>query len=224
VLTAVLTVLIFGLAPAVLNSHAGVDSPLRGARSSRLWRGRQFIIVFQIALCTLFVVGAIVLLRSVDRLRGVNLGVDRDHVLSLTVDPQLSGYRRTQEIAFAQVLSNRIRELAGVRYVGLAARGIMRGRGLGETVVPAGSRPTKADVLNTSMNGVSPEYFNSLGISLLSGRFLTDSDKPDDKPVNVIVNRAFARHLFGTDDCLGRPFGSAAPEQVALLNSKLSVW
>lgn len=76
------TVLLFGLAPAVAASRASLGSILRGARSSRLWRGRQALILIQVALCTLLLAGAGLLIRTFEQLHSLNPGFDPGHVVT----------------------------------------------------------------------------------------------------------------------------------------------
>jgi hypothetical protein len=105
-----------------------VDSTLRSARSSGGWRGRQAVVVFQIALCTVLLTGAGLLVRTFEQLHRLDAGFDRDHVVTFTADPRLSGYTAPQEHALLSSLTARVREIPGVVTVALASRGVMRGR------------------------------------------------------------------------------------------------
>jgi predicted permease len=93
----------------------------------------------------------------------------------------------------------------------------MRDRGLGVPgVAPVGQRPSQADFLTTGMNGVSPEYFETMGIQLLAGRLFTDfAFDQRTKPEKVVVNQAFAQRYFPGADPLGKRFGRVAPGQLA---------
>jgi predicted permease len=79
----------------------------------------------------------------------------------------------------------------------------MRGSGLKSSIRPEGQTITDADFLNTSINTVSPEYFDAMGMRILAGRGFQDSDRGA-KPARVIVNQAFARQLFPGIDPVGR--------------------
>ena len=94
-----LTALLSGVALALSVSRTRVEGALRGARSSGGWRGRQAILVFQIALCTLLLGGAGLLVRTFEQLHSLDAGFDRDHVVTFTADPSLSGYTAPQEQA-----------------------------------------------------------------------------------------------------------------------------
>jgi len=210
----VLTALMFGAALALSVSRTRIDSALRGARSSGGWRGRQAILVFQIALCTLLLSGTSLLIRTFERLRSLDAGFDRDHVVTFTADPSLSGYTGPQEQALLSALSGRVREIPGVASVAVAARGVMRGRGIGMTVALAGQRPSTADFLSTNLNTVSPEYFATMGMRVVAGRDFTRLDDPRARPGNVIVNQAFVRRFCPNIDPLGQRFGAGPPQRV----------
>jgi ABC-type antimicrobial peptide transport system permease subunit len=83
----------------------------------------------------------------------------------------------------------------------------MRGSGLKTTVAPEGQRIAPSDALNTTMATVSREYFDVVGMKLLSGRQFLTSDFTRNKTTNVVVNEAFVRHFFPATDPLGRTFG-----------------
>jgi len=209
-----LAVLIFGVALALSVSRTRMDSALRDGRSSGGWRGRQAILVFQIALCTLLLSGAGLLLRTFERLHSLDAGFDRDHVVTFTADPSLSGYTAPQEQALLAALSGRVREIPGVAGVAFASRAVMRGRGIGMTVALTGQRPSTADFLNTNLNAISPDYFATMGMRVVAGRDFTPLDDPKSKPGHVIVNQAFVRRFCPNVDPLGQRFGAAPPQHV----------
>ena len=209
-----LTALLSGFALALAVLRTRVDSALRSARSSGGWRGRQALVVFQIALCILLLTGAGLLLRTFDQLQNLDAGFDRDHVVTFTADPPLSGYTAPQEQALLSALTARVREIPSVVTVALATRGVMRGRGIGMTVAPAGQRPSTADFLNTNLNIVSPGYFDTMGIRVVAGRDFTRADDPKAKPGKVVVNQAFVRRFFPNIDPLGQGFGAGPPQRV----------
>ena len=211
----VATVFLFGLAPAVAASRTNLDSILRGGRSSPLWRGRQALILVQVTLCTLLLAGAGLLIRTFDELHNLNPGFDPDHVVTFTIDPLASGYQQEQGITFAHDLTTRIREIPGVAAVGTAEVGVMRDRGVGATIAPVGRSPSRADFLATGMNGVSPDYFETMGMRLLSGRIFTATEDFKIRPLNAVVNQAFVRRFFPDEEPLGKRFGATAPDQLA---------
>jgi predicted permease len=106
-------------------------------------------------------------------------------------------------------LMERVRQLPGVARVAAASRALMRGSGVKTTIAPEGQAVSPADFLNTSLNAVTPEYFDTLGIPIVAGRALAETDR-DAKPVRVVVNQAFARRFFPGVDAVGKRFGNEA--------------
>jgi predicted permease len=209
-----LTVLLSGVALALSISRTRIDGALRGARSSGGWRGRQAILVFQIALCTLLLGGAGLLIRTFEQLHNLDAGFDRDHLVTFTADPSLSGYTAPQEQALLAALSGRVRQIPGVVSAAFAARGVMRGRGIGMTVARVGQAPSAADFLNTNLHAVSPDYFATMGMHLVAGRDFTPAEDPKAKPGRVVVNEAFVRRFFSNIDPMGQRFGAGPPQRV----------
>ena len=197
------TALLFGLAPALSSSRMSLDSVLRGARSSRGGRHRDALVVFQVALCTLLLAGAGLLVRSFRQLRNMNPGFDAAHVVTFTAYPGLSGYTREQCDKLRLALLNRVRALPAVVSAATAYVAVMRGSGLKMTVQREGQPIVPSDFLNTSVNTVSPEYFETMGVRVIEGRGFRETDGGA-KPARVMVNQAFVRQFFPGIDPIGR--------------------
>jgi predicted permease len=215
VLVSALTALLFGMAPALAAARVNLDSVLRGARAAGGWKGRQFLLVMQIALCTLLLAGAGLLMRSFRQLRDMNPGFASAQVAGFTANPSLSGYQPAQTEALRLALTERVRQIPGVDAVAAASRPLMRGSGEKTTIVRAGHRATPADFLSASLNSVTPEYFEAVGMHILAGRTWKDADSNHPKPVPVIVNQAFVRHFFPEENPLGRLVGHGTDQRPA---------
>jgi predicted permease len=203
----VATALLFGLTPALAASRVSLDGILRGARSSKGGRHRDALVLFQIALCTVLLAGAGLMVRSFSQLHGMDPGFDRDHIVTFTAYPGISGYSQEQSEKLRRALLERIRALPGVVSAATASRAVMRGSGIKITVLPEGQTPTPADDLNTSLNIVSPEYFDTMGMRIVEGRAYRESDG-DVKPARVVVNQTFANVFFPGGDALGKRLGN----------------
>jgi predicted permease len=201
------TAVLFGLAPALAATRTSLDSVLRGARSSGGWRGRQALVVFQVALCTLLLWGAGLLVRSFQQLRGMYPGFDSEHLVTFTLDPGLSGYSKEQCDALRRSLMDRVRALPGVVSVASASRAVMRGSGVKTTLLREGRKATPADFLNSSTNMVSIEYFDTMGMHVLAGRNFEESDVGA-KPTRAVVNQTFVRQFFPGEEPLGQHVGN----------------
>ena len=207
------TALLFGMAPALAAARVSLDSVLRGARAAGGWRGRQLLLVLQIALCTLLLAGAGLLARSFRQLRGLNPGFASAQVVSFTAHPSLSGVKDDNSRALLRALMERARELPGEDAAGAAAMPLMRGSGQKTSVVHAGQTQTPGDFMNSSFNQVTPDYFDAVGMRIVAGRTFEDADAAR-KPEPVIVNQAFVRAFFPDENPVGRLFGSRRDRQI----------
>ena len=212
-----LTAVLFGLSPALRGARADLAGILRSGRTTtrRLFT-RKAIVVAQVALCTLILIGTAVIVETLERMRFMDPGFDRDHVVTFTIDPHLRGHTPDQ----AQILSKKLLDgaaaMPSVAAVGIAARGVMRGTGVKATFGVAGTRISNNDFLNASLNSVTPSYFDAMGMHLLAGRNFTSFDEKDKpNPARVIVNQAFMRHFFHGQDPIGRRVGSPGPNGLA---------
>ncbi|MBZ5621636.1 MAG: ABC transporter permease [Acidobacteriia bacterium] len=206
VCTAVATVtgLAFGIAPAWQASQTKPAESLKttarntGGKSQARWR--TSLTVAEIALSMILLVGAGLLLKSFVLLMGVDLGFQPDRVLAMAIAlPDLRYGTAAERLHFFQQLEERVRSLPGVRSMAYANRMPLRG-GWGGSIIldtaPDGN-------FEPDLQAVSPGYFETLGLSLLSGRLLTADDRTGQQPV-ALVNQAFARQYLKGQDAVGR--------------------
>jgi predicted permease len=213
---ALLTVVLFAASPALRVARADVASALRGGRTTtQRLLGRRLIVVAQVAICTLILIGAVVLVRTLQRMRSIDPGFDRDRVVTFTLDTDLRAYQPEQSRTFSKALLERVRALPGVSAAALASLALMRGTGMKSTFGRPGARIEPADFLNSSLNAVSPDYFETMGMRLLAGRDFHWFDRHPTDHRRVIVNQAFATRFFPGRNPLGERFGGARPGNVA---------
>ena len=205
---AVTCALLAGVPAALQASRANLATALR-ARASARQPLRWTLVALQIGLCTFLLAGAGLLISTFDHLRAIDPGFDRDHIVAFSVDPSMARYQPVQARAFESRLADAVRELPGVRSAAIAAIGVMHGTGMKTTFAPAGEKVPRSDFMNSSINFVSPDYFETMGVPLLDGRNFRPNDS-DAKPKPVIVNRAFLRHLIPSRKPLGQKFGVGA--------------
>src|SRR5581483_7238448 len=124
-------------------------------------------------------------------------------------------YTPEQARTLSRQLLLRVRSLPGVTAAGIASRALMRGTGMKATFAVAGTPVTRNDFLDSSINSVTPGYFDALGMRIVDGRDFGWSDRDTQKPERVIVNHAFVRRFFPTGNPLGRRFGFAGPDGLA---------
>ncbi|HXI43729.1 MAG TPA: FtsX-like permease family protein, partial [Bryobacteraceae bacterium] len=206
--------LLAGLPAAVQASRQDLHTALKATRATSRQPLRWILVAFQVALCTLLLSVAGLLFSTFNQLQALDPGFDRDHVVTFTVDPGMLSYTPQQCRTFRSRLQEAVQELPGVASVAVASRGLMRGTGLKTTYAPAGQTSAPADFMNTSLNWVSPEYFDTMGIRLLAGRNFRPDEVPA-KPRQAVVNQAFVRRFFPRGEAIGQTFGQGFENQVA---------
>jgi predicted permease len=217
-----LTAVLFALSPALRCARLDVASTLRAGRgTTRRLLARNLIVVAQVAICTLILVGAALLVATLERMRVMNPGFDRDHLVTFTIDPSLRGYTPEQARALSKKLLEKTSSLPGVAVTGIASRGLMRGTGVKATFAAAGTHVSPNDVLNSSLNDVTPGYFETMGMHLLAGREFNWFDRDQTKPRKVIVNQVFARRFFPGRNPIGERFGFAGAAGVARADNEI---
>ena len=166
-----LTAVLFAISPALRCARFDVASTLRAGRTTtRRLLPRNLIVISQVAICTLILIGTALLVETLQRMRDMNPGFDRDHVVTFTIAPSLRGYKPEQSRSLSKALLEKASALPGVAAASVAELGLMRGTGMKATLAPAGTRITTNDFLGCSLNHVTPGYFESMGMHLLAGR------------------------------------------------------
>ena len=204
----VITGLLFSLAPGLHASKINLEQSLKettrtsGSRSRQ--RMRNVLAAMEVAIAIVLLIGAGLLIRSFWLLQSTNPGFRTDHLLTMNFTLPLANYadipKRTR--LFEQVLE-RINSLPGVESAGATSDlpfgdgGVYHNMGFEGRTMPVGTEP---EIWKRS---VSPDYFKTLGISLLRGRLLTEQDHPESIPV-VVVNEAFARRFYPDENPLGK--------------------
>ncbi len=155
-------------------------------------------VAIQVALSVVLLSAACLMIRTFWILEHLNPGFDRAHIVGFTIDPAHAGYSPEQTAVFLRELRTRVAQLPAVRAVSFSSRGLMRGAGLMQTV----SRP-RGPFLMTTVDNVSPAFFEAMGIPLLAGRHLEESDaRKEVRP--AVINRALARSLFPHENPIGK--------------------
>ena len=155
-------------------------------------------------------VGAGLFLKTLSNLRDVDVGFNPTNVLLFQIDPTQSGYDREQWAALYDRLSDRLRAIPGVRSVSYSRMPLLGGGVWTSSLWAEGS--ATADAFDTHMMTVSPEFFDTLEIPLLTGRTFEPQDRRD-APGVAVINSTAARELFGSENPLGRRVGFSSEER-----------
>ena len=200
-----------GLAPALHAAKADLVPALRvdaGHRAGRLRLSSVFIVA-QVAVSLVLVIAAALFARALGRAASFDPGFDERRVDVVTLDLSLSGYQEADALAFADRLGGRVRALPGVEQAAFTAvLPLSSSRlALGTLRVPGLQPPNRQASFPADWNAVSPGYFSTLHMPLVSGRDFTPQDGAT-APGVIIVNEAMARSVWRTIDVLGRQFES----------------
>lgn len=199
--------LLFGLSPAL---HLARSSPAeeltRAGRSGnrREGRARSWLIAAEIALSLSLLVGAGLLIRSLQELYRVDLGIQGNDVLRFGISLPYARYDDLEDFdGFFRELEDRIRALPGVTAVGSSFGSPLGGGSLGGSVLIDGRPPPPPGRQNYArVRSATPGYFEAMGLSLVRGRGIEPSDDVAGEPV-VVVNETFAAQNFPNEDVLG---------------------
>jgi predicted permease len=214
---ATLTGLLFGLAPALHASGGTISAALKeeGGSTARHRRSRirTSLVVAQIACSLLLLIGAGLVLRSLEKVRPTRLGfASRNYlVASLALDP--STYDRSTSQQFYQQVSGDLATVPGVRTVSLVEGmpGGFMSRSRRSTEIE-GYTPGQGEDLEIDASIVGPRYFTNMGVPLAAGRDFDERDR-EGSPCVAIINVAFAeRYLGGTGGALGKRITGEGPD------------
>jgi predicted permease len=213
------TGILFGLAPALQSMRIDlwttlkdVAGALTGAGSSV--RFRKALVTGQVALSFLLLAGAGLFVKSLGNLKNTDTGFhDLDNLVTFQVDPALSGYTGPQRKQFYKNLLQQLQSLPGVTAASYANVSLLAGNEWDSTMSVEGHQGKDGEDMQAFMNGLSPGYFQAMGVPILAGRDFDARDEGEKSTV-VIVNRKFAEHFFGSvDKAIGRHTGfGGAPD------------
>jgi predicted permease len=215
---AVTTCLLFGLLPALRATHLAPASAMRaGARGATAGRERfglrRALVSTQVALSLVLLVGALLFVRSLQKLLAVDPGFQSEGILAVSLDLRRPNYAKEQLAVVYRDLLQRISTRPGVLSAAQVGMTPVSGSGWNQSVRPEGAGASESGK-NSYFNRVSPGYFRTMGTTLIAGRDFDDRDTLA-APKVAIVNEAFAKTFFGGANPVGRSFRyeAAAGEQ-----------
>ena len=213
----VLTGVVFGLAPALQAARPDLQSSLkeggRGYAGGARARIRNALVVAEVAMSLVLLIGASLFVRSFLNLQNATAGFDTAPLLTMRFYLPGAAYeaadakaRRVQDIA------HRVQEIAGVESAFASNFVPLGGGGGGGQVLVEGKTFERGKEPSIGFVAATPRIASTLGIALLRGREITDSEETTRTPV-ALVNQAMAKQVWGDIDPLGRRFRLTAPEQ-----------
>jgi predicted permease len=198
-----------GLVPALQARRLDLAGPLKaeggsvvGARS-RGWI-RSGLVIFQVSLSFILLVGAALLLKSLEKIQNTSPGFNTTSVVATGVSLVAAGYDEPRARTFQNELIDRINALPGVESAAYGSVTPLGYRGFSSTPIAVdGYHPSPTEQPEVEYNQVSPSYFTTMGIPLFSGREFSRSDG-ESAPLVAIVNRTMVDRYWHGQDPVGR--------------------
>ncbi len=197
--------LLFGMAPALERPRAQALAESRIAGSARTLF-RRLLIAAQVAISLVLLTGASLFLRSFWKLRSEPLGYQAEHVVTASFTLRRERYRQERaQSAFFREIERRLKSIPGAGSFALAdsipPRGSM-GRPYSNMRI-AGHPPVASDGGMVEFRWVTPEYFRTMSIPIISGRAFEESERASGSSP-VILSATLARRLFGSQNPIGQ--------------------
>ena len=206
----VLTGVIFGLAPAIQAVRFNQSETLKeGGRDAATGgsgkRLRSVLVMAEVAISLVLLIGAGLLINSFLRVRNVDPGFRSDNLLTMKIVMPDSKYLdRPRRIAFYNDLLQRVQSLAGVRSAAITTNLPLYRQGNSISVrIEGRPEPPPGQELIVVTRMISPGYFDTMTIPLLSGRNLSDQDTST-TPNVAVVSETMARNFWPNEDPVGK--------------------
>jgi predicted permease len=160
------------------------------------------LVAGQVAFTMLLLAGAFLFTRTLWNLRKTNIGLRTENVIAFSISPVLNGYDTPRTIALIDQLRTRMAAVPGVRAIGTSEIGTLTGTDMGSNIDIEGSKELSPEDSHVNYDPVSPGYFSTLGVPLLSGREFNAGDGPGKGKV-AIISETFAKKFFAGRNPLG---------------------
>ncbi len=211
-LVALVTTLLFGLWPAWQASHADVQVALKEGSSGTgespsAKRARDWLVISEIALTITLLVAAGFVLKSFSRLQSLSLGYEPRALFTARFELPWRVYNNRDKIdVFAKALLDKVRTIPGVRNAAISSNGPLMGGWQTGFWREENPRPQPSDMLNSDLEVVGGDYFQTLKVPLVRGRTFNERDTKD-SPRVIIIDQAMAEQYFPGEDPIGKRLG-----------------
>ena len=205
----VLTVLWFGLAPALKATRFDLVPVLKDATNMSGRRRRpsahSVLVVTQVTLALVLLASAGLFLQSVGNLRAIDKGFSGDKVLAMSLDMELQGYDKNRGKNFYAGVLDNVSTLPGVQSVTLASTLPVTAGGMRMQRPENFTKPAVNERISIDVVRIAPRFFETIGLPLLRGRDFRALDTEKSTPT-IIVNEAMAQKFWPGADPVGRTF------------------
>ena len=199
---------LFGLAPALQATNADLQSVLKegGKTSGAAARQglRNGLVVIEVALALVLLVGAGLMVRSLWGVINVDPGFNPRNLLTFTFTLPPASYDSNEKLIVArQQMLERLAAIPGIEGAATVSTLPLIG-GNTTRFYPANQpKPAPGDDIEANLRDVSANYFQVMGVRLISGRYFTEQDTANSQTV-VIINQSLAKRVFPNQDAVGQ--------------------
>lgn len=210
---------LFSLAPMMQFYKPKVTAALKqqsGTGEVSHARFRRLTVGVQTGLSLVLLVGAGLFSRTLKNLKSVDVGFVTDHLLTFQLDPHLAGYKPSAVPALYKRLLDTLSSLPGVQSVGMTDDPVLAQSNSTFSVKVPGYQAQEGERMSFEWEHVTPAYFGTLELPLVTGRVFNDADTASSVRV-VVVNENFVRKFFGNpDQAIGKTFSVGGPPEKPL--------
>lgn len=209
----VLTGVLFGLAPSIQAARTSSGTLSFSARTVQGGGGKQArfwpkaLVTAQVMLSLVLLVVAGLFLRTLRNLQQQDYGFEQSHLLLADIGEHLAGYEPHQVATLHRNLMDRLSTIPGVRSAALSATPPISGGGWSSNISLSGYTPGPKENMVSTLNRVSGQYFETAGISIVSGRGISPADTENSLKV-AVVSQTIARKFY--------PGGTAVGQQLTI--------
>ena len=208
----------FGLLPAWRVTRLGVSDVIKdqGSTSSASLSHvgfRKGLVAGQVAFTILLLAGAGLFMRSLWNLQKQDLGMKVSHLITFSIQPELIGYDTPRSIALFDQLRARLAAVPGAVSVGASEIPLLTGDDDGGNITVEGGPQLAEELQDVEYDQVSPGFFSTMGIPLLSGREFTEADGTT-APKVAIASEAMVKRFFPGRNPLGLHFAFGGGKSV----------
>jgi predicted permease len=208
---------LFGALPAWQVTKNDTGTILReqgrsGTGSVGRMRSGRFLVSLQLALSLPLLVGAGLLVRTVYNLQRADLGFPAERLLLVRVDLREAGYNTARRDSMLRDLPGQFQRIPRVRAVSFSHLGVFSGGNSISGIEVEGYAPREDNDRDSAMDEVGPGYFSTLGVPIVLGREILESDHAD-APKICVINEAFAKRFFGGRNPIGMRITSTGDDR-----------
>jgi predicted permease len=205
-----LTGLLFGLMPAFRGTHVRIADTMKSQARSVVGGGGhgrvplgKLLIAAQMAFSLLLLIVAALFARSLQQMTRVDVGFDRDRVLTVSTDPRAGGYERDELPELYRRVTERIAAVPGVTSVSISSNTLFGGGRSVSGMTIQGYTPGRDENVTGDQDVVTSDYFRTVGLQIVAGRAFGPEDTATSRKVSII-NETIARRYFKNRNPIGQ--------------------